>query len=426
MKKEILILGNSGVALSAIRTIRKVDKKINVAVISREREPFYSPVLLPYYVQGKIPRSGLYPFGFDFYDKNGVEIFCGKRVEKVSGKSKSVLLENGSQFAFEKLIVATGASSFVPPIPGIGNAGIFSLRTVEDADMILDHGGRRVVIVGAGAVGIGVAIALRKKGLEVAILDQIDISQFLAGTVDLEVAQEIVKNLEENGIQIFLNRNAMEMEFYGDPIQGIRGSGLDLKCDTAILATGVKPNLAFIDPHEISLGTRGGIVVDDRMMSSCPEVYAGGDCVEAVNFITGVKENNPIWPNAVEQGKIAALNLLGIPAVYKGFIKKNVINLFDKAVFVAGEMRGEKKCCDERQKFSRIVSQNGVIRGCQILGEPEKYGMYLRMIQDGYETDPLSPRLEKGLFLMSKWRGVREKKNMDHPSLKKSHESKRR
>jgi len=420
MKKEILILGNSGVALSAIRTIRKIDKKINIAVISKEGEPFYSPVLLPYYIQGKIPKCSLYPFGFEFYEKNTVEILCGKKVQKVSGKSRKVLLENGSEFAYEKLIIATGASPFIPPIPGIKNRGIFGLRTVEDADLILGHLGRRVVIVGAGAVGIGIAVALRKKGLEVAILDQIDISQFLAGMVDLEIAQEIVKNLEENGIEVFLNQNALDMEFYGNPIQGIRGSGLNLKCDTAILATGVRPNLAFIDPHEISLGSKGGIVVDDRMMSSCPDVYAGGDCVEAVNFITGVKENNPIWPNAVEQGKIAALNLLGIPTVYRGFIKENVINLFDKVLFVAGEMRGEKKCCDERQKLSRIISQNGVIRGCQILGAPEKYGMYLRMIQDGYETDPLSPLFEKDFFWMSKWRGVKKRKNTVHQSLKKS------
>jgi NADPH-dependent 2,4-dienoyl-CoA reductase/sulfur reductase-like enzyme len=414
MKKEILILGNSGVALSAIRTIRRVDKKINVAVIAKENEPFYSPVLLPYYIQGKISKPDLCPLGFEFYEKNSVEIFCGEKVRKVSGRRKNVLLESGAQFDYEKLIIATGASSFVPPIKGIKNKGIFSLRTAEDADLILEHPGRRVVIVGAGAVGIGVAIALRKKGLEVAVLDQIDISQFLGGMVDLDIAKEIVKNLEENGIKIFLEQNALEMEFYGNPVQGIRGNRLDLACDTAILATGVKPNLAFIDPDEIFLGVKGGILVDERMMSSCPDVYAGGDCVEAVNSITGRRENNPIWPNAIEQGKIAALNLLGIRTAYRGFIKENVINLFDKVLFIAGEMQGEKKCYDERQKLFRIIFRNGVIRGCQILGPPEKYGIYIRMIKEGYETDPVSPLLGKGVFWVSKWRGVKKREYTPH------------
>ena len=128
------------------------------------------------------------------------------------------------------------------------------------------------------------------------------------------------------------------------------------------------PNVDFIRPQEISLGKSQGIMVDDHMMTSCPDVYAGGDCVEAINFMTGATENNPIWPNAIEQGRIAALNVLGIYIHYRGFIKENVLNLFDQFLFVAGEMQGERTCREEKGSTARMIIQDGTVQGWQILG----------------------------------------------------------
>jgi NADPH-dependent 2,4-dienoyl-CoA reductase/sulfur reductase-like enzyme len=403
-QKDILILGNGAVALSAIKTIRARDKRVNIAVASKENLPFYSPVILPYYIQGKLPKSKLFPLGFEFYEKHSVEIFFGKKIQKLVTKSKQVLLDDGSQLTYEKLIIGTGASPFIPPIKGIKNKGIFSLRTVNDADLILGHLLRRVAIIGAGPVGIGLAIALRKRGLEVIVLDQISVSQLLGGMVDIEIAKEIIKHLEEKGIEIVLNQNALHTEIYGNPVKGIKGDTLDIKCDTVILATGIKPNLDFINAQEISLGKKGGILVDDHMMTCCKDVYAGGDCVEAVNFITGIKESNPIWPNAIEQGRIGALNAIGIDIAYKGFIKENVVNLFDQCLFIAGEMQGERKCIEEKGKTTRMIIQDGVVKGCQILGFPEKYGIYIAMIKDRFQPDHIYPISRGERFLVPKYR----------------------
>jgi len=390
LKTAILILGKSAVALSAIKTIRARDRKTDISVVSKEEGPFYSPVLLPYYISGETAKKELFVVGEDFFDKNAIKTYFGKKIERLRAKDKIVILDDGMQIGYENLIIGTGASPYIPPIKGIENKGVFSLRTLKDADLILEHSGKQAVVLGAGAVAIGIAIALRKKRNEVSMIYRKALPYIIGGRVDLEIAKEVLCNLEKNGLQVFFEQDPMEMEIMGDPVQQVIGRGLELKCDTVIVATGVSPNSDFINPKEIFLGERGRIIVDDRMMTSAENAYAAGDCIEAINFVTGMRESSPIWPNAIEQGKVAALNTLGIKCRYQGFIKKNVINLFDNTLFIAGEMYGERKCFEDKRKTCRIITKDGTVIGCQLFGNPEKFGVYLGMIKKRQAVEKLA------------------------------------
>lgn len=381
IKYDILILGNGGAAISAVKTIRKVDKEITIGILAKEKEIFYSPVLLPYYVQGTIERDDLFVLGYKFYQKNSISLQLESNIRKLNAKDKQVTLGDGSRIIYDKLVIATGASPSMPDFKGIDNQGVFSLRTVEDSDNLLKHMRRKVVVIGAGAVAIGIAIALRKKGLDVHVLYRKTASHIIGGKLDMQFSKEIVSILERNGISFLFQQDPSGLEISGNPVKSVRGSGIDLACDTVVVATGVKPNTYFIDQEEISLGKKEGILVDDTMRTSAADVFAAGDCVETVNFVTGNFENNPIWPNAIEQGKIAGFSLLGIECHYKGFIKRNVINLFDQCLFMAGEAEGEVRCTESENSSCRFFLRDNVVVGCQSLGYPDKYGVYLRMIK---------------------------------------------
>lgn len=389
LETDILILGKGGVSLSAIRTIRAGEKEVRIAVVSKENGPFYSPVLLPYYLSGEIPRKTLFALGADFFERNSADTYFGRKLEIVRAKNKKVLLDDGAQISYEKLIIGTGASPSIPPIKGIKNKGVFSLRTLEDADLLLGHLRKRAVILGAGAAAIGIAIALHKRGIEVAVVYRRGLSSIIGGRVDIELAREVLRNLEQNGVQVFFNQYPIEMEVYGDPVRAVRGRDLELSCDTVVVATGGNPNADFINPEEIQIGIGGRIIVDDRMMTSDENVYAAGDCAEAINFVTGKMGNSPIWPNAIEQGKVAALNALGVECRYKGFINRNVINLFGKSLFIAGEISGDKRRYDEEGKRCCVTVKGKTVIGCQILGVSEDFGVYLGMIKKKHMIDKM-------------------------------------
>ena len=381
LKTDVLIIGKSAVALSAIRTIRARDEKIGISVVSKEQGPFYSPVLLPYYISGKIAKKELFALGADFFDKNAIKTNFGKKVEKLKAKEKVVVLDDGKQIGYEKLIIGTGASPYIPPIKGIESKGVFSLRTLNDADLILEHLGKHAVVLGAGAVAIGIAVALRKRGNDVSIIYRKGLPHIIGGRADLEITEKVFSNLKQNGVRVVFDQDPTEMEILGDPVQGILGRKIELKSDTIIVAAGVRPNTQFINSNEICLGEKGRIIVDDRMMTSAENTFAAGDCIETINFVTGKRESSPIWPNAIEQGKVAALNVLGVKCRYQGFIKKNVVNLFHNELFLAGEVHGERECYEDTSKTCRFITKDGMVIGCQLLADPKNFGIYLGMIR---------------------------------------------
>ena len=156
----------------------------------------------------------------------------GRAVKRINTREKKVLLDDGYLVPYEKVIIGTGAFPFIPPIKGVQSRGVFSLRTLKDADSLLEHLPQKVVMIGAGAVAISIAIALRKGGADVSVVYRKDIAHIIGGRTDAEISKRVVKILEKNGIRFYFNQDPLKMQIYGDPVQGVRTKNLYFERDT--------------------------------------------------------------------------------------------------------------------------------------------------------------------------------------------------
>jgi len=385
---EIVIIGNSVAGVSAIREIRKWDLKSSITVIGREsldpKTPYYSPVVLPYYIEGKLSKDDLFSIREDFYKKMGVNLRLGEKVISIDVKNKLVLTEKG-KYRYDKLLIASGASPRVLDIPGATNKGVYVLRTYEDAEKIKNDKSKEVVIIGGGPVGIEACIALLNHGKKITI---VEIMPYILSTVFSEtISRMIEKQLVERGVEIL---NAEEpLEISGNPVKSVKTNRRRIKCSSVIMGVGVVPNTDFVK-DVLKLGPRNGIIVDEKMQTSEPDIYAAGDCIELRSIIDGSIRPFPVWPNAMETGKIAGANIVGLDVSYEGGIRVNSLNVFDKVYFSIGYVYDETKLA---RKFERdgvielYYFDAGKLIGAEIVGDVKYAGLLKHSIRRGIKID---------------------------------------
>ena len=197
-----------------------------------------------------------------------------------------------------------------------------SVKSLADADALIGHEGKKAVVIGSGAIGIEVAIALKKRGYDVEVLEAL--SKILPLGLDEKAAQRVQEVLGKNGIDVALNETAAVI--MGDTkIEGVKTDRRELKCDTIVWAIGMKPNVDLARAAGIRVGPKGGIEVNSRMETSVSRVYACGDCIETNDLISGKTSLNLFWHNANRQGRVAGCNSVGFPSEYLG--SENLLNL---------------------------------------------------------------------------------------------------
>jgi NADPH-dependent 2,4-dienoyl-CoA reductase/sulfur reductase-like enzyme len=319
LKTRVVIIGNGIAGFSAAAAARRLSPESEILIASAETEPLYSPCVLPDYISGQIDRERTYVKGFEDYARLQVERHFGRMVERVDADARRIWLDSGKSLAFERLVLALGSSAVEI---GEHKQGTFVVKSLRDADALIKHQGRRAVVIGSGAIGIEVAIALKKRGYEVEILETQ--SRILPLGMDPKAANRVQEALRENGIGVALNEKAAvvigEIE-----IEGLKTDRRELKCDTIVWAIGMKPNVNLARAAGIRLGPKGGIEVNSRMETSVPGVFACGDCVEANDLISGKTSLNLFWHNANRQGRVAGCNSVGFPSDYLG--SENMLNL---------------------------------------------------------------------------------------------------
>ncbi len=239
--------------------------------------------------------------------------------ERVDTDAGRVWLDNGQSLFFERLVLALGSRAVQI---GEHKQGAFVVKSLADADALIGHEGKKAVVVGSGAIGIEVAIALKKRGYEVEVLEAL--SRILPLGLDQKAAQRVQEVLRENGIDVAMNETAAVI--MGDTkIEGVKTDRRELKCDTIVWAIGMKPNVDLARAAGIRVGPKGGIEVNSRMETSVPGVYACGDCIETNDLISGKTSLNLFWHNANRQGRVAGCNSVGFPSDYLG--SENLLNL---------------------------------------------------------------------------------------------------
>lgn len=398
---EIVIIGNGPAAISAVEAIRRIDRDIGITIVSKEGEPAYTPCFLFRYVSGEIGKEKLYMREGNFYDLNNVKTLLGSPVKVIDTDKKRVILDSRELY-YDRLLIAAGSSTLIPPIPGIEGRGIFPFKAMKDADGIIkateDVGD--VVVIGAGFIGLEIAGALCRRGLSVTVIERKE--RILPRMLDDEMAGILWDHLERNGLRIvtgkdtaFINRNRKGV------IEGIiLEDGSSIPCGIVVVAAGVRPNTGII--KESRIRTDHGIVVDDHMRTEMPDVYAAGDIAEIE--INGVRKINPIHTNAVRSGEVAGYNMAGMERRMDYHIEDmNVVTLFGLSVLSMGIQTGDRVIKNDRTDsiIKAHLGEDGGIKGIQIIGDVMRGGVYLSLLRRDIplsDTD-VSPRINYGYSL---------------------------
>jgi NADH oxidase (H2O2-forming) len=334
MSKRILIIGAHAAGVDAASAARKTDRQAEITIITEEQHPGYSRCGLPFVLGGQIPNfKDLIVFPTTYFQMMKINLKTQTKATTIDTNKKTVETtdKNGKTetIPYDSLIIATGASSFTPPIKGREKQGIHPLRTLEDGEKIdqaIKKGAKTAVVMGAGLIGLETAIALHERGLKVTIVEMLP--QILPLPLDPEMAKMLQDMLEQKGIRIFTGKCVEE--FLGtDKVTGIIASGEKIEADLFISAFGVRANTQLTVNAGITLGETKSIKTNARMETNIKDVYAVGDCAEVTNIATQKPACPQLGTVAVRTGKIAGINAAGGYSLFTGALGSAVSRLFD-------------------------------------------------------------------------------------------------
>ena len=319
-----IIIGAGPAGVVAAETLRKADPEAEITVIGDEPEPPYSRMAIPYYLIDNIEEPGTYLRDpKTHFGALNIEVLQ-QRVDKIDAGSKSVTLADGSTRAFDKLLIATGSHPISPPLPGLDLPQVHSCWTLEDARNIikLAQPGSNVVLIGAGFIGCIILEALVKCGVHLAVVEMGN--RMVPRMLDEKAGGLLESWCKNQGIDVHTSCSVDGIAEAGDEVEVSLSDGSKLSAALVITATGVKANTDLVEGTDINIDQ--GILVNRRMQTSNPDVYAAGDVAQGVDFSTGNFEVQAIQPTATDHGRIAALNMAGQGDEHHGTLNMNVLD----------------------------------------------------------------------------------------------------
>lgn len=381
---KYVIIGNGAAAVGCIEGIRSVDNAGKITVVSEENHAVYGRPLISYYLEGKTNLAHINYRPDDFYDKMGCDVLYGKKATAIDNGAKTVLLSDGEKLSYDSVCVATGSSPFVPPFKGLDTVEKkFSFMTLDDAlalEKAIDNTSR-VLIVGAGLIGLKCAEGIRERVAEITVCDLAD--RVLSSILDTDCALMMQKRLEENEIKFLLSDTAESFE--GNT--AVMKSGKKIDFDVLVLAVGVRANTALV--KDIGGQANRGIIVDTKMQTTIPSVYSAGDCTEGDDMSSGSKKVLAIMPNAYMQGYTAGVNMAGGSKVFDNAIPMNSIGFFCLHAMTAGSYDGEVYEEKADGKLKRLFIRDGLLVGFILIGYTERAGIYTSLIREKTPLDSI-------------------------------------
>lgn len=380
--KRYVIIGNGVAAAACIEGIRSVDPKGLIRVISEEEREVYCRPLISYYLEGKTDPDKMKYRPADFYEENECRVYYGRRAERIDRLAKKVYLDDGRDYSYTDLCIATGSSPFVPPFQGLDTVTQkFSFMTLDDAEALKAAVTKesRVLIVGAGLIGLKCAEGIHDLAGEITVCDLADL--VLSSILDNECAAIMQEHLEKNGIRFLLGDSAASF----DGNKAIMNSGREVPFDILVLAVGVRANTSLVKDAGGDVGR--GILVNEKMQTSIPHIFAAGDCAEGLDISLGGRRVLAILPNAYLQGFCAGQNMAGADTVFDKGIPMNSIGFFGLHAMTAGTYYSEEEggqCYEEKTETSlkRLFTKDGFLTGFILIGLNERAGIYTSMIRE--------------------------------------------
>ncbi|MDD5705516.1 MAG: FAD-dependent oxidoreductase [Kiritimatiellae bacterium] len=339
---KIIIVGGVAAGMSAAARLRRLDEKAEIVVFEKDEFVSFANCGLPYHIGGRIAHrhSLLVQTPESLKAQLNLEVRVFSEVTAIDPAAHTVQVREtrtGRTYAeqYDKLVLATGARALRPSLPGLDHPAIHELRNIADMDRIIasiQSGARRAVVMG-GYIGIEAAESLRERGLEVVLVEKLP---QLMGPLDPEMARYLQEQLELHGVQVLTGAGVNGFGDEGGRVSVHLEGGVHIVADLVICALGSLPSAGLAQAAGLRLGPRGGIAVDAGMRTSDPDIYAGGDAVEGVDFVTGQPTYVPLAGPANRQGRIIADNLLGRDSAYRGTQGTSVLKIFDLTVAMTG------------------------------------------------------------------------------------------
>jgi len=341
MPKHIVIIGAHAAGVDAASAARKMDRTAEITLITEERNAGYSRCGLPFVIGGQIPSfNSLIVFPPAFYQMMKLNLKTETKVTAINTGNKTVETADktgkSENIPYDSLIIATGASPFMPPIKGKEKQGILSLRTLEDGervDQAIKNGAKTAIVMGAGLIGLETAIALQERGLKTTVVELLP--QILPLMLDADMAKMVQEMLQQKGINILIEKGVEEF-LGGEKVTGIVAGGEQINADLFISAFGVRANTQLAANAGIALGDTKAIKTNARMETSVKDIYAIGDCAETTHIVTQKPALPQLGTIAVRQGKVAGINATGGYSIFTGVLGSAVTRLFDTDVGVTG------------------------------------------------------------------------------------------
>jgi nitrite reductase (NADH) large subunit len=377
-----VIIGNGVAGTTAAENIRKNDKEGGITIVTEENLPFYYRVRLNEYISGDVTEQDLIAKKDAWYSEQNIELKTGTRIVGADSTGKNIITEDDQKLSYDRLLVATGSHSFIPPINGSEKKGIFALRSIQDAHNISDwvKDIEDVVLIGGGLLGLEAGNALTKLGKKVMVVEFFP--RLLPRQLDVDGAKRLQAIMEGMGFSFRLGAKTQEITGI-DQVKGVQlEGGEELSAEMVIISAGVRPNLEMAE--SLGLDQDKGIVVDEHLKTNKPDIYAAGDVAAFKGMPYG------IWPAAMEQGEIAGINMAGGNKTYGGSTLSTTLKVVGIDLASAGNIDAENelesRVVTDDNVYKKIVLENNKIIGCIMLGDTKGFNKIKKMMSEAQDV----------------------------------------
>ena len=342
--KKLVIVGGVAGGASAAAKARRCSEDVEIIMYEKGPDISYANCGLPYYLSGVIQRREdlLITTSQFFHRRFRVDARTRREVVRIDREKKIVIAKDldtdqMEEESYDRLILAPGSHTIMPPVPGIDLPFVFTLKTLEDTDRIFSYlqnkKPRRAVVVGGGLIGVEAIENLALKGIETTA---VELAPQLLTFLDWEMSERARLHMLHKGISICLSEGLQSVEEYNG--QGLirTDKGREIPADLVLIAVGIRPNVDLAQDAGLELGVTGGIKVNEFMQTSDPDIFAAGDCVETTNLVTGKPTLTPMGSAANKEGRAAGANALGRRIAVKGFTGTIIVKVFDLTVAKTG------------------------------------------------------------------------------------------
>lgn len=331
---DYLIIGNGIAGLSATEEIRKKDKDATILIVSEEKSSTYWRTRLSHLISQEFEKDDLFVKKQPWYDERKIDEKLESCIEKIDFDKNVAILCDGEEIEYGKLLLATGARPFVPPITNINSKGVFAIRTITDLmnfkDYVKDK--KKVVVIGGGILGLEAAHSALLLGKDVTVIESFD--YLLSRQLDRESSEKLEKELNDMGIKTFTGKFTEEILAENGIVKGVKlADGTETAADAIMVQAGIRSNIDLA--KNSGLDTERGIIVDDSLKTKYDNVYAAGDCAQIGDFTIG------LWTSSQEMGKIAGNNMAGDKQMYEKPKPFSTLTIGDIKIFSAGMNSGE-------------------------------------------------------------------------------------